>query len=152
MGFHSLHACAVALRREGELVEISHPVDPHLEIAEIQRRLFRAGGPAVLFTNPRGSAFPILINLYGTKRRIERIFADSLDRVKRLVELKIDPTQALARPWRYWRSPIDALSMLPRRVRSGPVLAHEIPLSSLPQVTSWPGDGGPFITLPAVYT
>ena len=152
MGFHSLQACAVALRRERELVEIAHPVDPHLEIAEIQRRLFRAGGPAVLFTNPRGSAFPILINLYGTKRRIERIFAHSLDRVKRLVELKIDPTQALARPWRYWRSPIDALSMLPRRVRSGPVLAHEIPLSQLPQVTSWPGDGGPFITLPAVYT
>jgi len=152
MGFRSLHACAVALRHAGELVEIDYPVDPHLEIAEIQRRLFRAGGPAVLFTKPRGSAFPILVNLYGTKRRIERIFADSLDRVKRLVELKIDPTQALARPLRYWRSPIDALSMLPRRVRSGPVMAHEIPLSGLPQVTCWPGDGGPFITLPAVYT
>ncbi|MFM8703797.1 MAG: UbiD family decarboxylase, partial [Planctomycetia bacterium] len=152
MGFRSLQACADALRREGELVAVSHPVDPHLEIAEIQRRLFRADGPAVLFTNPRGSAFPILVNLYGTKRRIERIFADSLDRVKRLVELKIDPTRAMARPWRYWRSPVDALAMLPRRVRTGPVLAHEIPLSRLPQVTSWPGDGGPFITLPAVYT
>ncbi|NQW48835.1 MAG: UbiD family decarboxylase [Planctomycetes bacterium] len=152
MGFRSLQACAAALRREGELVEIDHPVDPHLEIGEIQRRLFRSGGPAVLFTKPSGSAFPILVNLYGTQPRIERIFADSLDRVKRLVELKIDPSQALARPWRYWRSPFDALSMLPRRVRSGPVLAHEIPLSSLPQVTGWPGDGGPFITLPAVYT
>jgi len=152
MGFRSLHACAAALRREGQLVEIDHPVDPHLEIAEIQRRLFRADGPAVLFTRPKGSAFPILVNLYGTRRRIERIFADSLERVKRLVELKIDPAQALARPWRYWRSPLDALSMLPRRVRSGPVLAHEIPLSSLPHMTGWPGDGGPFITLPAVYT
>ncbi|NCY02002.1 MAG: UbiD family decarboxylase [Planctomycetia bacterium] len=152
MGFRSLRACASALRREGELVEIAHPVDPHLEVAEIQRRLFRAGGPAVLFTQPRGSAFPLLVNLYGTRRRIERIFADTLDRVKRLVELKIDPTRALARPWRYWRSPLDAVSMLPRRVRSGPVLAHEIPLSRLPQVTCWPGDGGPFITLPAVYT
>ena len=80
------------LRGEGHLVEIDHPVDPHLEIAEIQRRLFRAGWPAVLFTRPTGSAFPILTNLYGTQARIERIFADTFDRVRRLVELKIDPT------------------------------------------------------------
>ena len=152
MGFRTLRACVNALREEGELVEIDHPVDPHLEIAEIQRRLFRAGGPAVLFTNPKAAGFPVLVNLYGTQRRIERIFADSLDRVKRLVELKIDPAEALKKPWRYWRSPYDALSMLPRHVRSGSVLAREIPLSRLPQVTSWPGDGGPFVTLPAVYT
>ncbi|MGI9177584.1 MAG: UbiD family decarboxylase [Pirellulales bacterium] len=160
MGFRSLQACVEALRHESargplarrQLVTVDHPVDPHLEIAEIQRRLFRAGGPAVLFTKPRGSDFPILTNLYGTRARIERIFADTLDRVKRLVELKIDPTAALQKPWRYWRSPIDALSMLPRRVRTGPVLARHIPLSRLPQVVSWPGDGGPFITLPAVYT
>lgn len=60
--------------------------------------------------------------------------------------------EALKRPWRYWRSPIDAISMLPRKVRRGPVLSNEIPLSRLPQVTNWPNDGGPFITLPAVYT
>jgi 4-hydroxy-3-polyprenylbenzoate decarboxylase len=152
MGFRSLKACVDALQSAGELVAVDHPVDPHLEIAEVQRRLFRAGGPAVLFTRPRGSDFPILTNLYGTRRRIERIFADTLDRVKRLVELKIDPAAALQRPWRYWRSPVDALAMLPRRVRSGAVLARHIPLSALPQMVSWPGDGGPFITLPAVYT
>jgi 4-hydroxy-3-polyprenylbenzoate decarboxylase len=152
MGFRSLQQCVAALEAEGHLVRIDHPVDPHLEIAEIQRRLFRSSGPAVLFTQVKGTAFPVLINLYGTQARIERIFADSLDRVKRLVELKIDPQAALRTPWRYWRAPLDALSMLPRRVRSGPVLAHETSLSKLPQVTSWPGDGGPFITLPAVYT
>jgi len=152
MGFRSLRSCADALRAEGHLVEIDHPVDPHLEIAEIQRRLFRAGGPAVLFTRPAGSAFPILANLYGTQKRIERIFTDTLDRVKRLVELKVDPAGALQRPWRYWRSPLDAVAMLPRVVRTGPALARNIPLSRLPQVVSWPGDGGPFITLPAVYT
>ena len=152
MGFRSLQQCVAALEAEGHLVRIDHPVDPHLEIAEIQRRLFRSGGPAVLFTQVKGTAFPVLINLYGTQARIERIFADSLDRVKRLVELKIDPQAALRTPWRYWRAPLDALSMLPRRVRSGPVLAHETSLSKLPQVTSWPGDGGPFITLPAVYS
>jgi 4-hydroxy-3-polyprenylbenzoate decarboxylase len=152
MGFRTLRSCVDALRGEGHVVEVDHPVDPCLEIAEIQRRLFRAGGPAVLFTRPKGSAFPILTNLYGTQRRIERIFADTFDRVRRLVELKIDPTEALKKPWRYWRSPYDALSMLPKMVRSGPVLAREVPLSRLPQVTSWPGDGGPFVTLPAVYT
>ena len=152
MGFHTLRGCVDMLRGEGHLVEIDHPVDPHLEIAEIQRRLFRAGWPAVLFTRPTGSAFPILTNLYGTQARIERIFADTFDRVRRLVELKIDHTEALKKPWRYWRSPYDALSMLPKMVRSGPVMAREVPLSRLPQVTSWPGDGGPFITLPAVYT
>jgi 4-hydroxy-3-polyprenylbenzoate decarboxylase len=152
MGFRSLRDCTDALRREGECVVVDHPVDPHLEIAEIQRRLFRAGGPAVLFTRPKGTEFPVLVNLYGTKRRIERIFADSLDRVRRLVELKIDPTAALRKPARYWRSPYDALAMLPRSVRSGPVMARSVPLSRLPQVVSWPGDGGPFVTLPAVYT
>lgn len=152
MGFRSLRDCVGTLRSEGACVIIDHPVDPQLEIAEIQRRLFRVGGPAMLFTRPRGSAFPILVNLYGTKDRIARIFADSLDPMRRLVELKIDPTAALRQPMRYWRSPYDALSMLPRMVRSGPVMAHSVPLSSLPQVVAWPGDGGPFITLPAVYT
>jgi len=152
MGFRSLQACVAALRAEGQAVVVDHVVDPHLEIAEIQRRLFRSGGPAVLFTRAKGSAFPVLVNLYGTEARVERIFADTLDRVKRLVELKLDPAAALQRPWRYWRSPIDALAMLPRRVRSGPVLAREILLSRLPQVTGWPGDGGAFVTLPAVYT
>ena len=152
MGFRSLRSCVESLRSEGQAVVVDHPVDPHLEIAEIQRRLFRAGGPAVLFAKPKGSDFPVLVNLYGTKRRVERIFADTLDRVRRLVELKLDPTAALRNPLRYCRSPLDALTMLPKRVRSGPALTRSIPLSRLPQVVSWPGDGGPFITLPAVYT
>ena len=152
MGFRTLRHCVESLQREGQVVQIDHPIDPHLEIAEIQRRLFRAGGPALLFTKVKGTSLPVLINLYGTKRRVERIFGDTLERVRRLVELKIDPTAALQKPWRYWRSPLDALTMLPRSVRSGPVMHRDVPLSSLPGVTGWPGDGGPFITLPAVYT
>jgi len=152
MGFRSLRDCVDALRREGQCIVVDHPVDPRLEIAEVQRRLFRAGGPAVLFARPKGTAFPVLVNLYGTKPRIERVFADSLDRVRRLVELKIDPTAALRKPSRYWRSPFDALAMLPRMTRSGPAMARSTTLSQLPQVVSWPGDGGPFVTLPAVYT
>lgn len=152
MGFRTLRQCVETLQREGELVAVDHPVDPHLEIAEIQRRLFRTGGPAVLFTAARGCSVPVLINLYGTQQRVRRIFADTLERVRRLVELKIDPTAALQKPWRYWRSPVDALAMLPRPVRGGGVMGRTVPLSSLPGITGWPGDGGPFITLPAVYT
>ena len=152
MGFRTLAACVEALRAERQAVVVDEPVDPHLEIAEIQRRLFRAGGPAVLFTRPRGCAFPILANLYGTRARVERIFSDTIDRVRRLVELKIDPAAAATRPWRYWRAPLDALTMLPRRVRRGPVHARRITLAELPRVVSWPGDGGPFVTLPCVYS
>jgi 4-hydroxy-3-polyprenylbenzoate decarboxylase len=152
MGFRSLQDCVRSLAAAGEVVRIDHPVDPRLEIAEIQRRLFRAGGPALLFSNPRGSSFPILVNLFGTRRRVERIFADTLERVRRLVELKIEPQRALERPWRYWRAPLDALTMLPRRVRSGPIMAHAIALDRLPHLVSWPGDGGPFVTLPCVYS
>ena len=152
MGFRTLAACVEALRREGAAVVCDDPVDPHLEIAEIQRRLYRAGGPAVLFSKPRGCAFPVLVNLFGTRGRVERIFADTIDRVRRLVELKIDPAAAATRPWRYWRAPLDALTMLPRRVRRGASRACPIALSELPQVVCWPGDGGPFMTLPCVYT
>ena len=152
MAFHSTQACVVALERAGELVRIEHEIDPHLEAAEIQRRVYAAGGPALLFTRVKGSRFPMASNLFGSMRRAELLFADTLERVRRLVELKVDPTQALKRPFRYLGAPLTALTMLPRRVRTGPVLAHACPLSALPQMKSWPEDGGAFITLPQVYT
>lgn len=131
MGFRTLRQCVETLRGEGEVIEIDHPIDPHLEIAEIQRRLFRAGGPALLFTSALGTQHPILTNLYGTQKRVERLFSDTLERVRRLVELKIDPTAAVQNPLRYWRSPLDALSMIPRQVRGGGVLNRDVPLTSL---------------------
>lgn len=152
MGFRTLAACVEALRRERQLLVVDEPIDPRLEIAAVQRRLFRRGGPAVLFSRPRGCPFPVLVNLYGTRARVERIFADTLERVRRLVELKIDPGAAAQRPLRYWRAPLDALTMVPRRVSRGPSLACRIPLDALPHVVSWPGDGGPFVTLPCVYS
>jgi len=152
MGFRTLRQCVKTLREEGQLIEIDYPINPHLEIAEIQRRLFRSGGPALLFRSVLGTQHPVLINLYGTQKRVERLFSDTLDRVRRLVELKIDPAAAIQNPSRYWRSPLDAITMIPRHVRRGNVLTRNIPLTSLPGVTGWPGDGGPFITLPAVYS
>lgn len=152
MAFHSTRACVDALARAGELVRIEQEIDPRLEAAEIQRRVYAAGGPALLFTRVKGSRFPMASNLFGTMKRAELLFADALERVRRVVELKVDPNHGLKRPWRYWSAPFTALTMLPRGVSSGPALVNTCALSDLPQLVSWPDDGGPFITLPQVYT
>ena len=91
-------------------------------------------------------------NLFGTLDRARFIFRDTLPAVRRLVELKIDPGAFWRHPLRYLGVPATALHMLPKRVRGGPILAHEARLSELPALRCWPADGGPFITLPQVYT
>jgi 4-hydroxy-3-polyprenylbenzoate decarboxylase len=91
-------------------------------------------------------------NLFGTLARTRFLFRDTLDAVRHLIELKIDPSCLWQRPWRY-RDVLPALWHLrPAYVRTGPVLAHETTIGSLPQLQSWPRDGGAFITLPQVYT
>ena len=74
MNLTNLRAFLDVLRREGELVEVVAPVDPHLEIAEVHRRVIAAGGPALLFRHPTGSDFPVVTNLFGTARRVELAF------------------------------------------------------------------------------
>ena len=133
-------------------MRVEHEIDPHLEAAEIQRRLYQAGGPAVLFARVRGTPFPILANLFGTPERARFLFRDTLEAVRRLVRLKVDPREALRRPWLHFGTARAALHTLPKYVRRGPVLAHETSVSQLPQLVNWPEDGGPFVTLPLVYT
>ncbi|NOX54211.1 MAG: UbiD family decarboxylase [Planctomycetes bacterium] len=152
MGYRTLRQCLEDLRRIGQLVEIDEEVDPHLEVAEIQRRVYAAGGPAVLYKRVKGCRFPLVSNLFGTLDRARFLFRDTLDAVQRLIELKIDPGEFLKRPWRYRRVPLIAWCMRPRRVRSGPVLKNQIRIDELPQVHHWPEDGGAYITLPQVYT
>jgi 4-hydroxy-3-polyprenylbenzoate decarboxylase len=152
MGYGSLKACVEDLERHGHLVRIDEAIDPYLEAAEIHRRVYRAGGPALLFTKVKGTPFPMVSNMFGTLERARFMFRDSLEPVRRVVELKVDPMALLRAPFRYAGAPITALHTLPMRVGSGPVLAHQTTLSQLPQLTSWPHDGGPFITLPQVYT
>jgi 4-hydroxy-3-polyprenylbenzoate decarboxylase len=152
MGYSSLKDCTDDLERHGHLVRITHEVDAALEAAEIQRRVFAAGGPALYFARVTGSAFPMVSNLFGTIERARFIFRDALEGVKRLVELRADPARALRSPWRYLPAGRAALHSLPRRTRGGPIFARETTLSALPQLKSWPEDGGAFITLPQVYT
>jgi len=149
---HSMKECAADLQRGGHLVVVDDEIDARLEAAEIQRRVYLNRGPAVLFRKVRGCRFPMLCNIFGTIQRAEYLFRHTLDAVRRAIELKIDPNQFFRNPGRYWRTPLTAWRMQPKVVRSGPVLYEEIKLSDLPQLVSWPDDGGPFITLPQVYT
>ena len=152
MGYRNLQECLRDLAAAGHLVRLDEPVDAHLEAAEIQRRVYAARGPAVLFTNVTRCRFPMVANLFGTLERTRYMFRDTLDRVRRLIELKLDAGQALRHPIRYLTAPLTALHMVPRRCKTGPVLAHETTIDNLPQLKSWPDDGGAYITLPQVYT
>ena len=152
MSYASLRECVVDLEQAGHLVRVTDEVDPHLEAAEIHRRVFRAGGPALYFSRVKGSRFPMVSNLFGTLERARFMFRDTLEAVRRLVELKVDPASFWRRPLRYAGVPLTALRMLPRRVAGGPVFCNQTTVSELPQLQCWPDDGGPFITLPQVYT
>ncbi len=150
--YRSLRECIDDLARAGHLLRIDDEIDPALEAAEIHRRVFAAGGPALYFARVRGCQFPMVSNLFGTMDRVRYIFRDSLDAVRRAIELKLDPSALARHPLRYLGTPRTAWTMLPRRVRRGPVLAHETTIDQLPQLKSWPDDGGAFITLPLVYS
>jgi 4-hydroxy-3-polyprenylbenzoate decarboxylase len=152
MGYRSLRECVDDLAQRRQLVRIDSPIDVRLEAAAIHRRVHAAGGPAVLFANVVGCRFPMVSNLFGTMERTRLMFRDTLARVEQLVELKARPQQAMRRAWRYWRTPVDLLHMLPKWVSSGPVMDDRIAVGELPQLVSWPHDGGPFITLPMVYS
>jgi len=152
MGYRNLQECVVDLERRGMLLRIQAPLDPCLEIGAVQRRVYQAGGPALFFTNPLNCSFPLLGNLFGTLERTRFIFRDTLADIRRLVDLKINPFSALKHPLDAVRAPFAALNLLPRTVSCAPVLECRTTLSRLPQVVSWPMDGGAFITLPQVYT
>ena len=152
MGYRNLQECVRDLERNGHLVRISVEIDPHLEASEIQRRVYQARGPALFFERVKGCRFPMVSNLFGTVDRTRFLFRDALESVRRLIALKIDPMQYAKTPWKYLSAIRPALSMLPRKTRRGPILAHTTTISELPQLVSWPDDGGPFVTLPEVYT
>lgn len=136
---------------------VDAPVDARLEAAEIHRRVIAAGGPALLFTNVNGAAFPIVTNLFGTRDRVLLAFGDDprelIARAAALPHTLIPPT-----PGRLWaqRNLLGRLAKVgTRRVKHPPVAevrSWDPDLARLPVLTTWSGDGGPFLTLPLVYT
>ena len=152
MGYRSTRQCVEALRKAGELVELDQPVSARWQIAEIQRRVYQRGGPAILFSNVEGCRFPMVSNLFGTIERARLLFRDTIEGVRRAIELKIDPGEAAKRPLRYWKTPLTALAMRPKLVRRSAVSKNTTTIEQLPHLVSWPDDGGSFVTLPQVYS
>jgi UbiD family decarboxylase len=157
--FRNLNAFLEAVKKEGELAIIDAPVDPYLELAEIHRRVIEQGGPVLLFTNVKGSKFPVVTNLFGTIRRVDLAFGPRPEQFMRRI-VKATDTLVPPTPKKVWeqRDLIWGLSRVGTKTVSqsqAPVLKHvlkENPMAQLPVLTSWQLDGGPFVTLPLVYT
>src|SRR6476660_4115661 len=98
MAYRSLEECLIDLEKHNHLVRIKEEVDPFLEMAAIYLRVHEAGGPALLFENVKGSKFRAASNIFGSLERSKFIFRDTIHSVKKLIELKNDPVQALKNP------------------------------------------------------
>ncbi len=148
------------LKREGELRRVAVEVDPDLEITEIVDRTVKAGGPALLFESPKGASHPLLINQFGTERRVCLGFGvDDLDELGQRLEdvLEMQPPQGLVEKVRGLKKLKSIADSMPRTVSRGAcqeivLEGDEIDLGLLPIQRCWPGDPAPFITLPAVIT
>jgi UbiD family decarboxylase len=155
--FINLRQFIAALQQKNQLQIVDRPVDPHLEIAEIHRRVIAAEGPALLFTKVKGKSFPVLTNLFGSKERVDMAFSDQPKELVRgmlaLAEEIMPPT--CSKLWQNKKLLWQLTKLGQRSVSRAPVLAYEIPgadLTCLPALTSWEEDGGPFLTLPLVHT
>lgn len=152
MGYKSLAECVADLEKHGHLIRIKEEVDPYLEMAAIHLRIFEQEGPAILFERIKGSPFPAVSNLFGTLERSKFMFRDSLDKVQQLVGLRSDPVKALKNPFKYAGAGLTALSALPMKQSLFRSVFSKTTISQLPQIVNWPMDGGPFVTMPQVYT
>jgi UbiD family decarboxylase len=145
------------LARENDLVAIEAEVDPYLEAAEIHRRVIERGGPALLFKRVKGSGYPVVTNLFGTKRRIELAFGPKPESIVRdlvhVAESLLPPRPSEL--WKHRALGAELLRIGTRNTSVAPVrqvLDQPARLDELPVLTTWDEDGGPFITLPLVYT
>ncbi|REK74605.1 UbiD family decarboxylase [Paenibacillus paeoniae] len=159
MTFANLREFLEVLKKDGDLKIIEAPVDPYLELAEIHRRVIEQEGPALLFTNVKGSPFPVVTNLFGTSRRVDLAFGP---RPEELMKQIVGATERIMPPtlkaiWGEKQLILDMMKVGMKDVpaSSAPILGtlkKDRPLAGLPAITSWQEDGGPFVTLPLVYT
>jgi UbiD family decarboxylase len=155
--YTDLRAFIQDLERRGQLVRITREVDPDQEITIIQHRVIAAQGPALLFERVKGSSYRVVSNLFGTRQRVALACGaeprELGQRLARVVHHLMPPSLG-----NLWRTRKDLLRLWPtrlRRVSGGPVLETQTQpadLDKLPVLTCWPGDGGPFFTLPLVHT
>jgi 4-hydroxy-3-polyprenylbenzoate decarboxylase len=158
MAYRSLRSFLDRLDRAGELVRVEDSVDPVLEMAALADRAAKAEGPAFLFTRPKTGAFPVAMNLFGTRRRTS--WALSVDDYEEHAAeiralLHMAPPQGLWEKLKMLPKLGKLASMTPKHVSSGAcqeVVIRDPDLGILPVLTTWPHDGGPFVTLPQVIT
>ncbi len=160
MAYENLSEFLAALESKGELVRVSREVSAALEIAEIADRAVKGGGPALLFENVTGSSMPVAINLFASRQRmLAALEIASYEEWDERLQFFLDP-----KPPEGWLGKLKALpkvtelaAVFPKTVRSAPCqevveTGDAVDLRNLPVLTCWPGDGGPFITLPLVIT
>ena len=163
MKYKDLRDFISLLEKRGQIKRISQPVDPFLEMTEICDRTLRAGGPALLFENPRGSAIPVLANLFGTPERVALGMGESsveaLREVGRLLAYLKEPEPPKGMKDAWQKLPIfkQVLNMAPAVVKKAPcqevvLEGEDVDLGKLPVQTCWPGDAGPLITWALVVT
>ena len=155
--FQNLGCFINKLSQLNELSVITASVDPYLEIAEIHRKVIAANGPALLFTNVKGKSFPVVTNLFGTAKRVELAFgkdpSDFINLAARLPHEFVPPS--IPKFWKNRQFFLKSLKVGFHYKKNAPVLKNQVfnaDLTKLPALTSWPEDGGPFLTLPLVHT
>jgi len=160
MAYKDLRDYLSKLEKLGELARIKVPVDPNLEITEIADRVVKKGGPALLFEKVKGSPFPLVINLFGTPKRMKLALGeDDLEEIGREMVDIIEPElpTSLVDKLKALPKLKKMADFIPKRVKTGPckeviLKGDEVNLLELPATKCWPLDGGPFITLPLVFT
>lgn len=153
MAYINLEDCLKDLESTGQLLRIKEEVDPYLEMAAIQMRVYGEDGPAILFEKVKGCKYRATSNIFGTLERSKYIFRDTLSKVQDLIELRNNPIQAIKHPFKNLNTGIAALKGLPIKKPSYiHIPFEEIKITDLPQIHHWEKDGGSFITLPQVYT
>jgi 4-hydroxy-3-polyprenylbenzoate decarboxylase len=160
MAYDGMADFVAALEERRELVRIRRSVDPFLEVSAIADRVMKAGGPALLFENVAGSSFPLLINAFGSRSRMSlALGVTDLEEHARTIEglLHSKPGFSAAGVASALLALPDLLSLAPRRASDAACqqivqTGEAVDLNALPILTSWPKDGGPFITLPNVIT
>ena len=160
MAYENLSAFLTTLERDGELARVRAEVSPRLEITEIADRSVKAGGPAILFEKVRGSAMPVAINLFGSRRRMLRALElASYEEWDARLEFFLDPTppEGILDKLKVVPRLNELASVFPKTVRSGPCqdlvrTGDDVNLRELPALTCWPQDAGPFVTMPLVIT
>ncbi len=159
MAYNDLREFIRALDRAGELKRIPFEVDPYLEITEFADRSVKQNGPALLFERPKGSRVPVLINAFASMRRMElALGVDSVDSIARRITeyLEMRVPEGLINKLKMLPKLAEVGSFFPRIVSDGPckevIRRDKFSLREFPVLHCWPLDGGPFITLPMVFS